>query len=590
MASAAEIILAIQRRLLLAAPHLMRAPGEFPAGWKNWFATMTARVGAVTGVPSQAIVDLLAQRPPRARPRRTGELTQWEAFATLWRQEWTPPEPEERKVRWFAAFFTVLWHLVFGGLLLWLMYVRFMALEDEASKRRGEEEVVQVEFIGRGTPDEIGGGQTQEQPEQQPEEAQEAASSAAEAAAASASSASPALPSPALEAPSLEAPVPDVQQRDIPEPQIPPTPPVQQPVVVSAPTPEPTDFVLPPPTPRTAQPQVSVPDITAPTAQVRPVDVPEPLQPISRELPQPQIVAPQVQARVRDVTVREVAAPLQQVRATEIATRPVVQPALRAPDTTVRSRDIPAPRPANATAPAATSATASTSTSTQTSKSTAPAAANATKSPAAASSSSTTAASSSQSPATATRPAGSAPSTATSGQGPKPIAAPGAFPSPAKSDDWGASTRNVPGGQRGEPSGLYNAEGGPRLTEKPVNTGHPPGTLDDRIVDLDRSGTWLKRKPNDYEPTAFDKYWIPNETLLAEWVRKGIKTVSIPIPGTSKKIQCVVSMLALGGGCGISDPNLNDQPATARPPPNVPFKPHLQEDNGSVKPPPKTTP
>jgi hypothetical protein len=142
----------------------------------------------------------------------------------------------------------------------------------------------------------------------------------------------------------------------------------------------------------------------------------------------------------------------------------------------------------------------------------------------------------------------------------------------------------VPGGQRGEPQGLYNAEGGPRLAEQPVNTGQPPGTLDDRIVDLDRSGTWLKRKPTDYEPTTFDKYWRPNETLLAEWVRKGIKRMAIPIPGTSKRIECVVSLLQFGGGCGISDPNLNDQPASARPPPDIPFKPHLQEDNGSVKP------
>lgn len=144
----------------------------------------------------------------------------------------------------------------------------------------------------------------------------------------------------------------------------------------------------------------------------------------------------------------------------------------------------------------------------------------------------------------------------------------------------------MPGGQRGEPHGLYNAEGGPRLTEQPINTGQPPGTLDDRIVDLDRSGTWLKRKPTDYEPTTFDKYWRPNETLLAEWVRKGIKKMAIPIPGTGKKIDCVVSILALGGACSISDPNLNDQPAQARPPPDVPFKPHLQEDNGSVKPKP----
>ena len=77
---------------------------------------------------------------------------------------------------------------------------------------------------------------------------------------------------------------------------------------------------------------------------------------------------------------------------------------------------------------------------------------------------------------------------------------------------------------------------------------------------------------------------MPNETLLAEWVRKSIKEVLIPIPGTNKRIRCAVALLALGGACGISDPNLNEQPATARPPPDVPFKPHLQEGNGSVRP------
>ena len=46
----------------------------------------------------------------------------------------------------------------------------------------------------------------------------------------------------------------------------------------------------------------------------------------------------------------------------------------------------------------------------------------------------------------------------------------------------------------------------------------------------------------------------------------------------------VISLLQLGGGCGISDPDLNEQPADGRPPPDVPFKPELQEDNGSVRP------
>jgi hypothetical protein len=43
-----------------------------------------------------------------------------------------------------------------------------------------------------------------------------------------------------------------------------------------------------------------------------------------------------------------------------------------------------------------------------------------------------------------------------------------------------------------------------------------------------------------------------------------------------------VSILQLGGGCGIEDPNMQDQEAEARKPPDVPFKPDLQEDQQSL--------
>ncbi|MDQ3206123.1 MAG: transmembrane repetitive protein, partial [Pseudomonadota bacterium] len=176
---------------------------------------------------------------------------------------------------------------------------------------------------------------------------------------------------------------------------------------------------------------------------------------------------------------------------------------------------------------------------------------------------------------------------ASTGAGPAPTPAPGAWPSPVPpAEDWGDAARSVAGGQRGTPRGLYNSDGSLRLPDPggSASPANPPGTMTEEIADLDRSGTWLKRRPTDFEPSTFDKYWRPNENLLEEWVRRGTKQVSIPIPGTSKKIVCVVSMLALGGGCGISDPNLNEQPATARPPPDIPFKPELQEDNGSIRP------
>jgi hypothetical protein len=135
-----------------------------------------------------------------------------------------------------------------------------------------------------------------------------------------------------------------------------------------------------------------------------------------------------------------------------------------------------------------------------------------------------------------------------------------------------------PGAGQGPASGAGRGEG-------IADRGAPGGDNDSWSRDrIDQSGTWLKRPPYDYEPTSFDRYWVPNESLLAEWVRKGIKSVAIPIPGTGKKINCVVSLLQLGGGCGITDPDLNEQPSDGRPPPDVPFKPELQENNGSVPP------
>ncbi len=140
------------------------------------------------------------------------------------------------------------------------------------------------------------------------------------------------------------------------------------------------------------------------------------------------------------------------------------------------------------------------------------------------------------------------------------------------------------GGQKGTPSGLYNSDGSVRLAETPgsASPAQPPGALTDEIVNLDRAGTWLKRKTTDYEPTSFDRYWRPSETLLEEWVRKSVTTVRIPIPGTNKHVVCQTVLLVVGGGCDISDPNLLDVPATARPAPDIPFKPGLQEDNGSL--------
>ena len=65
MTTAAELIHFLQRRAQLKA-HRMPPPGEFPPGWKQWFAAMKLRPGRVTGTPAEDIVGELARRAPAA--------------------------------------------------------------------------------------------------------------------------------------------------------------------------------------------------------------------------------------------------------------------------------------------------------------------------------------------------------------------------------------------------------------------------------------------------------------------------------------------------------------------------------------------
>lgn len=588
MFSAADLIHALQRRLQLIAPHLRRPPGEFPPGWQAWFDRMGERAGAVRGATADAMISVFLQRPLATRPRRMGELTRWQAFATLWRQEWHIAQPHDkydRRAHWFATVFTVLWHVLFSAMLLYLMYLRFMALSSAPPEG---ENVVMIEYIGQGTPKEPGGGATQpsEQPQpapatQAPPQAQPVPGEVAEASA----PVPPSVPSPP--APSVDAPLPEIAQRDVPEPQVPqPAPPVEQAVTVSEPTPNETSvFVLPPTRKRPPEPTLAVPDLSTPVPAVQAAEVSEPVQPLRPNIAPRDMATPTIEQRTREITMREVTAPLPRMQAPQVRAPDVPVPQVRTTAPSVRTRDVPSPpTPAATPAPSAPATPAATA---ATTPSTAPSAATPTSAATAAAS---TATSSAPAPSTAASAPGAEPGApsqpATAGAGPRATPTPGTWSTPTRGDDWGESTRNAPGGQRGLTPGLYNRDGSVRVPEAPGSAapGQPPGALTQEIRDLDRSGTWLKRKPVDFEPTSFDKYWVPNETLLAEWVRKGIQKVAIPIPGTNKRIECVVSLLALGGGCGLTDPNLNDQPAGARPPPDVPFKPELQEDNGSVRP------
>src|SRR5690606_33859784 len=85
-------------------------------------------------------------------------LSRWQAFNALWRQQWHPASEDERGIRVAGIVVSLAAHLFFFLFLAYLAYVRIMALPmDEEAASTGED-VVQVEYIGEGTPDEEGGG------------------------------------------------------------------------------------------------------------------------------------------------------------------------------------------------------------------------------------------------------------------------------------------------------------------------------------------------------------------------------------------------------------------------------------------------
>lgn len=558
MTRAADILDALLARSPRTLPRDRRT--GLPYGWAHWLVSLPPLPRPFSGSDVTAI---LAQRALPAAAARSPGLNAWQAFRRLWWQDWDPAPHDQRWWRRTAALCSLLLHAVFALLLLWMAFVRLLPPRPDA----GEAGRVQVEFIGRGTPAEEGGGAASEDA---------AAAAAARAVAAAQAQAQANARAIAARAQPAAAASGAAQAPASPPPSVPP-PPAEQPLQVTE-TPQPTqDFVLPPPppmreiavTPReVAPPQVQVPvrqiDVVTetPTVQIRP-----------REVVVPRPAEPQLQVRER-----EVPAPLPQVAVPQIRPREP-SPTLRTPEAQVRQIELPSPSvpapPAPVPAPAPASADAASGTAATTA-----AAAQTLPSPAAGTSQATAPA------GTAAVPPGSR--AAAPGSGPASTVRDGGWATPQRGDDWGASARNRAGGAgTGQRDGLFNGDGSVRVpggdgSQSSPPRGAPGSERDtwsrDRIAE---SGKWLKRPPYDYTPTSFDKYWIPNESLLEEWVRRGVKQVTIPIPGTTSSISCTISILQFGGGCSLTDPNLNEQPATARPPPDVPFKPGLQEDNGS---------
>ena len=564
MPSADAYIQALQRRMRL---HAYRTRGQdgVPPGWGEWFAL--SQPPTMAPGHAEAVVAQLAARPPRAPLPVAPDPGRWGAFAAVWRQQWEPAEPEDRPLRVFAGGFSLFLHLLLGAAMVWLLLTGY---DPSDAARLGDEDVVQVEFIGDGVPEEIGGGAVEpaaESPAPATPAPAPAAAPAAPASVARATDDAPAEPTaPPTESPDAQLPAPAFQMQ----------PAIREPELAAGPVPAPVEREIPMPTAREQPLQVSepVPDTSADFL------LPPPTVEIEQALP-----TPELQAAQRQAVEREIPTPPRRLAPRQVSPREFAGPELELPATTAGERQVPMPATPLPPGPElrVPSPGIPQPTLDPSERMARERAVPMPEVPAVAAGDSDT-----RDP---TEPGEALPSDSLPGSsaaeavtaGPRPTAAPGGWPDPARGDGWAGSDQQRDGGQAGQPSGLFDSAGRVRLAETPGSSasGDPPGTVTEEIANLDRAGTWLRRPPTDYEPTSFDRFWRPNETLMEEWVRRSVTTVRIPIPGTSKTIVCQTVLLALGGGCGIEDPNMVDQPATARPPPDIPFKPELQEGSGA---------
>jgi hypothetical protein len=96
-----------------------------------------------------------------------------------------------------------------------------------------------------------------------------------------------------------------------------------------------------------------------------------------------------------------------------------------------------------------------------------------------------------------------------------------------------------------------------------------------QIPHMDDAKKFFDRPPAlVYEETRFEQYWQPDEDLLNKVLRKAAEAttreVKIKLPGSNSYVVCQVSVLALGGGCGVLTPGADwngpqDDPATLNP-------------------------
>ncbi|HEY4556348.1 MAG TPA: hypothetical protein VIG68_07950, partial [Lysobacter sp.] len=249
MNSAAEIIAVLQSRSAPTA-RLRQAARE---SWSAWLDRGARKPGHVTGAPAAELVAQLAAREPSLPQGRAAALGRWRAFAALWRQDWHPASREERWWRWTAGGVSFGWHVLIAVLLLVVTALRFVPPGPL------EEEVIQVEYIGDGTPAEQGGGPAPPASAGSPGSAPDAAAGrVASGAPVSASPPSTATDSAAAPSPAEPAPAAAVQ-----------------PLVTSTPvSPEPPVFTVPP----TTLPSPAIERATAQVPELQVVEIPAPVE------------------------------------------------------------------------------------------------------------------------------------------------------------------------------------------------------------------------------------------------------------------------------------------------------------------------
>ncbi|PPV05127.1 transmembrane repetitive protein [Xanthomonas bromi] len=598
MITAADLLQALRARM--PSKLILDRRTGLPYGWGIW---MGNRRQVAAPFNDGHLVDALRARtqPPQRGVAGAGILSPFQAFRSLWWQHWDPRPKDQHRQHWLAVLGSVLIHLGFIALLIWVVTVRW-APDDT---KPGDESRVRMTFIGDGAAEQGGG---EGPPAASAQAAATAASSSAQTGASIAAGRSAPTPTPSTPAQPAADPVerPNTAQaqENPPEPvdaasepvtadvpqvtvQVPPVT-IESPLQVTETPVATNDFAVPPPPTITPTPRAIEP--AAPQIEVRQRDIQTVTErPQLRELQRP----------ATDVAVRTAAAPAVRERDIVIPERPhitapaarprEISPTVRMPDVVVRTAELPSvpdPTPVPVSAAPAAPATPNP------------------KPTAAAVQSAQTAVQPAQSQSNPSQPENSRNAAAAASSSAKPAASSNAGPTPAdrsggwdvadNADDWSKSDRNRQGdttGANGQRNGMFNADGSVHVATGTGDAGKgagdrgPPGSETDTWTrdQIAQGGTWLKRPPYGYTPTSLDKYWMPNQTLLQEWVRRGLKKIEIPIPGTTTKISCVVSLLQFGGGCGLSDPNLNDQPATARPPPDVPFKRELQEGKGALR-------